>query len=101
MERGQNPRCPHLRISAYEQQTADATAEPDRMREALAGVRVPTRVVHGDDDGMFTPANGELLASTIPGARLTLLTGRGHDLFLDPTGEVADLLLDHLERPTA
>jgi pimeloyl-ACP methyl ester carboxylesterase len=97
MERGQNPRCPHLRIPTHERKTADPTADPARLTQALADVRVPTRVLHGDDDGMFTPGNGELIAEAIPGALLTMLPGRGHDLFLDPTGEIADMLLEHLD----
>jgi pimeloyl-ACP methyl ester carboxylesterase len=96
MARGQNPRCPHMRIPAYEQRLADPAMASEAITAALGAVAVPTLVVNGDDDGTFTPVNAELIAATVPGARHVVLPGRGHDLFCDPTGEITGLLLDHL-----
>jgi pimeloyl-ACP methyl ester carboxylesterase len=96
LARGHNPRCPHLKIPGHEQRLADPAQRPEVREERLGRVGHPTLVVHGDDDGMFTPGNGEAIAAAIPGARRVVLPGRGHDLFCDPTGEIGSLLVEHL-----
>jgi pimeloyl-ACP methyl ester carboxylesterase len=96
LTRGYNPRCPHLKIPRHERRLADARQRPARRAELLRQVRQPTLVLHGDDDGMFTPGNGEAIVATIPGARRVVLPGRGHDLFCDPTGEITSLIVEHL-----
>jgi pimeloyl-ACP methyl ester carboxylesterase len=60
------------------QQAAVRTA-PDR-RAALAGVTVPTLVLHGDSDVMIRPEGGRATADAVPGARLVVLPGMGHEL---------------------
>lgn len=54
-------------------------AQPDRTA-ALASVQVPTLVVHGTDDPLVPVDAGVMLAQAIPGARLLLIEGMGHDL---------------------
>jgi pimeloyl-ACP methyl ester carboxylesterase len=49
-------------------------------REALAGVRTPTLVIHGDADPLVTLSGGERTAEVVPGAELLVLEGMGHDL---------------------
>jgi pimeloyl-ACP methyl ester carboxylesterase len=62
----------------------------DSSRAAqLAGVRVPTLVLHGKSDPLVPYACGEDTARRIPGARLVGIDGMGHDL---PPGVVARLL---------
>jgi pimeloyl-ACP methyl ester carboxylesterase len=63
--------------------------------EALKSLRVPTLVVHGTDDPMFPPAHGIAAAETIPGARLLMLEGLGHDLPRPLHGEFARAILAH------
>lgn len=53
--------------------------QPDRTR-ALAGVDVPTAVVHGMQDKMVHVSGGRATAAAIPGAELLLIDGLGHDL---------------------
>ncbi len=48
--------------------------------ESLQGVRVPTLVIHGQDDILVPIENGRLVASAVPGARLLELEGMGHDI---------------------
>jgi pimeloyl-ACP methyl ester carboxylesterase len=55
------------------------SASGDRT-EALRGVRVPTLVIHGDSDPLVRPSGGKATAKAIPGARLKLIEGMGHDL---------------------
>jgi pimeloyl-ACP methyl ester carboxylesterase len=46
----------------------------------LAEITVPALVIHGTDDPLFPPAHGEALARQIPGAKLLLIDGLGHEL---------------------
>jgi pimeloyl-ACP methyl ester carboxylesterase len=48
--------------------------------EALRRLSVPTVVIHGTDDRMCHPSGGRATAEAIPGARLELIAGMGHDL---------------------
>ncbi|GAA3230018.1 alpha/beta fold hydrolase [Nonomuraea helvata] len=60
-------------------QLAAIMASPDRT-ELLAGVRVPTLVVHGEADQLIPVAAAHATAAAIPGARLVTYPGMGHDL---------------------
>ncbi len=46
---------------------------------ALAAVRVPTLVLHGDADQLIDASGGRRTAEAIPGARFVLIEGLGHD----------------------
>jgi 3-oxoadipate enol-lactonase len=55
-----------------------------------SGIDAPTLVLHGSDDRVVDPRNGELLARRIPDARLQLFPGLGHLFFWeDPEGFAA------------
>jgi pimeloyl-ACP methyl ester carboxylesterase len=54
-------------------------ASGDRTR-ALHDVRIPAAVIHGDSDPLIRPVGGGLTAKAIPGARLKIVEGMGHDL---------------------
>lgn len=61
-------------------------AEEDRT-PALAAVRVPTLILHGDADTLVDVTGGMATAAAIPGARLEIVAGLGHDLpdtLIDP-----------------
>ncbi len=64
----------------------------------LAGLTVPTLVVHGEDDTLVPVANGRFLADTIPGAELVLIPGANHVFFTDAPELSAQLLLGWLDR---
>jgi pimeloyl-ACP methyl ester carboxylesterase len=49
-------------------------------RARLAQVRVPTLVLHGEDDPLVKLPAGEDTARHIPGARLVTIPGWGHDI---------------------
>jgi pimeloyl-ACP methyl ester carboxylesterase len=49
--------------------------------DRLADVHAPTLVVHGTEDVVVDPANADLLAERIPGARVERFQGCGHLLF--------------------
>ncbi|MFC3457839.1 alpha/beta fold hydrolase [Massilia haematophila] len=54
-------------------------AAPDRS-ELLATIAAPTLVIHGASDPLVPLACGEDTAARIPGARLEVIQGMGHDL---------------------
>jgi pimeloyl-ACP methyl ester carboxylesterase len=61
----------------------------------LRGLRVPTLVIHGTEDRMLAPINGDLVASLVPGARLELLDGAGHLFFWERPQRSAQLVREH------
>ncbi len=64
-------------------------------RSRLADVRVPTLVLHGEDDPLVKLAAGEDTAASIPGARLVTIPGWGHDIPLPLIGRVASEIVAH------
>jgi pimeloyl-ACP methyl ester carboxylesterase len=62
------------------------------LRSRLAAVTLPTLVVWGDSDGIFTPDYGRAYAAAIPGARFELLPDTGHV----PQIESPELLLERI-----
>jgi len=61
----------------------------------LAEIAAPTLVVHGTEDKMIPVANGELIASLIPGARLEVFDGVGHLFWWEQPERSAELLRAH------
>ena len=57
-----------------------AIARSGDRTEGLAGVDVPTLVVHGADDPLIRVAGGEATAKAIPGAKLLVIEGMGHEI---------------------
>ena len=55
------------------------TASGDRT-QALRNVQLPATVIHGSRDPLVRPAGGRATARAIPGARLRMIEGMGHDL---------------------
>ena len=60
-------------------QRAAVIASADR-RGALARLRVPALVIHGEQDPVIRPRGGRATAAALPGARLVTYPGMGHDL---------------------
>jgi pimeloyl-ACP methyl ester carboxylesterase len=54
-------------------------ASPSR-KQALRAVRLPTLIIHGAADPLLPLAHGRATAEAIPGARLLVIDGMGHDL---------------------
>ncbi len=63
--------------------------------EALAALNVPTLVIHGDADRLVPPANGQATADAIPGARLEIVPGMGHDYPPQLWDTMVDLITAH------
>jgi pimeloyl-ACP methyl ester carboxylesterase len=60
--------------------------------EALRGLSVPTLVIHGEADPLVSVAAGRATADAIPGARLLLIPGMGHDLPAPVWPQVVDAI---------
>jgi pimeloyl-ACP methyl ester carboxylesterase len=61
----------------------------------LRDVEAPTLVLHGTEDRVVPPANAELLARAIAGARLERLEGAGHMFWWEQPRRSAELVRSH------
>jgi pimeloyl-ACP methyl ester carboxylesterase len=52
----------------------------NNRKKALASITVPTLVIRGTGDPVVPPEAGIDTAEALPGARLMLIEGMGHDL---------------------
>lgn len=64
----------------------------------LPRIKVPTLVIHGRDDPLVPLAGGQDTARRIPGARLEVIDGMGHDLPPGVVQRLLPLLLAHFAR---
>lgn len=71
-DRSHNPRGVLRQLHAV-------SASGDRTR-ALEGLDLPVTVIHGTRDPLIRPSGGRATARAIPGARLRMIEGMGHDL---------------------
>ena len=67
--------------------------------ERLPGVGAPTLVIHGTADELIPVANGRVIASLIPGARLETFEDVGHLFFWEEPARSAELLRSHAAVP--
>jgi pimeloyl-ACP methyl ester carboxylesterase len=88
-ERGIHP------AGAARQMAAIVTAR-DRTAQ-LRHVRVPTTVIHGDQDPLVSVSGGRATAAAVPGAELLILPEMGHDL----PRELWPQIIDAIVRTTA
>jgi pimeloyl-ACP methyl ester carboxylesterase len=88
-DRGLNP-------AGSTRQLAAIIASGDRT-PLLRTITVPTVVIHGRKDRLVPTSGGRATAKAIPGARLVIIDGMGHDL---PRGAWPQLL-DEIERNAA
>ena len=66
-------------LDGRDRQWAAVRAVPDRAPN-LRGVRVPSLVIHGREDVVVDLSGGEATAAAIPGCRLLVIDGMGHEL---------------------
>ena len=80
-KRGQGGRCFDRGIhpAGAARQLAAILAAPDRT-ERLRQLGTPTTVIHGDADPLVNVSGGRATARAIPGARLVVIPGMGHDM---------------------
>ncbi len=79
----------------FARQLAAILADEDRA-PALAAVRVPTLVIHGDADPLVPLAGGQATAAAVPGASCKIFKGMGHDLPEPLSPEIAAAIINHI-----
>ncbi len=89
-ERGHNPRGVLRQLHAI-------VASGDRTA-ALRKLDLPATVIHGTRDPLVRPSGGRATARAIPGARLRIFEGMGHDLPRELWPVFADEFVDTARR---
>jgi pimeloyl-ACP methyl ester carboxylesterase len=64
------------------------------VADRLADIRIPTLVLHGDQDRMVPIENGRRLAAHLSSARLVVYPGAGHMFFVEQAEAVNEALRD-------
>ena len=78
-------------------QLAAVLAAGNRTRD-LRRISVPTLVIHGRKDRLVAPSGGRATARAIPGARLDMVDGMGHDLPRGVWPRLIEGIVDNAER---
>jgi pimeloyl-ACP methyl ester carboxylesterase len=86
-DRGHDPAGPGRQLGAI-------IASGDRTAE-LKHIRVPTLVIHGSKDKMVAKSGAVATAKAIPGARLMIVEGMGHDLPEAAWPQLVPAIADH------
>jgi pimeloyl-ACP methyl ester carboxylesterase len=92
-ERGYDP-------AGSARQLAAIVTSGDRSAQ-LRGISTPTVVIHGTRDRMVRPSGGRATAALIPGARLVLIPGMGHDLPRGAWDRIVDAIAANAARADA
>ncbi len=86
-DRGHDPAGPGRQLGAI-------IASGDRTAE-LRRIAAPTLVIHGSKDRMVSLSGGKATAQAIPGARLMVIEGMGHDLPEAAWPQLIPAIADH------
>ena len=65
---------------------------------ALNDLDVPTLVIHGEDDPLIRASGGKATAEAIPGSRLLIIPGMGHDLPPATWSQIVAAIVDNARR---
>ncbi len=85
--------CP----DGYQRQYLAIAAAAGRVA-LLRSIRAPTLVLHGRDDPLFPVACARSTAEHIPGAKLELIDGWGHDFPEALVADLVDSIVNHARR---
>jgi pimeloyl-ACP methyl ester carboxylesterase len=69
-------------------------ASGDRTKK-LASIEAPTLVIHGTVDKLIRPSGGRATAKAIPGSKLMMIEGMGHDLPRGAWPQLIDAIDEH------
>ena len=64
-------------------------------REKLKSVKLPTLVIHGDADPLVPVEGGKDTAASIPGAKLLIIEGMGHDIPVEMAPQIIQAISEH------
>ena len=85
-----------IRDDSY-RKTLEASVAQDRDAP-IENIRVPTRIVAGDEDTVYSPDLARDMARRIPGADLVIMKGAGHLANLEQPERFNEILLEFLAR---
>jgi pimeloyl-ACP methyl ester carboxylesterase len=66
------------------------------VSERLGGIKPPALVLAGDQDKLTPPKYAKFLADKIPGARLEIIAGGGHMMFIEQTRDFNRAVLEFM-----
>jgi pimeloyl-ACP methyl ester carboxylesterase len=69
--------------------------------DRLAGLAMPTLVIHGETDQLVPAENGRIIARAVPRARLVMIPHASHIFFTDQLEASSEALLAFLEAPAS
>lgn len=81
-------------------QNAALMVSGDR-RPSLSAIQAPTLVIHGADDPLIPVEAGQDTALSIPGARLLVIDGMGHDLPTGAWAAIVSAIAQHVKQANA
>jgi pimeloyl-ACP methyl ester carboxylesterase len=84
-------------VGSSARQLAAILASGDRKDE-LRRITAPTLVIHGTADRLIAPSGGRATARAIPGARLLMIEGMGHDLPPGVWPQILDAIAENAGR---
>ena len=90
--RGQLPRDLYRRFY-----TSDIDDPGLELRPILSTLRVPTLVLHGEEDCIAPLEGGRYMAEHIPDARFYTFKGRGHGLIWTAIGEFVQVVREFIQ----
>ena len=70
-------------------------------KPALAGLTLPTLVIHGDRDPLVPVVHGKDVAEAVPGAELLIIEGMGHYLSREAWPSIVAAIVAHTRRTRA
>jgi pimeloyl-ACP methyl ester carboxylesterase len=86
--------------AGYARQLAAIITAADRTPD-LRRVQMPTLVIHGTKDKLVRPSGGRATARAIPGSKLLLIEGMGHDLPRGAWPRIVDAIAEVAEKGEA
>ncbi|QCW50099.2 alpha/beta hydrolase [Nocardioides dongxiaopingii] len=88
----------HWLVLGHDDSDDSDDSDDNRPAPDVHHLAVPTLVVHGSHDPLFPLAHGEALAAAVPGARLLVVEGMGHQV---PPRSTWDVVLPAIHAHTA
>lgn len=64
-------------------------------KSSIASIKAPTLVIHGDGDPLMSVEGGRETAQLIPGAKLLIINGMGHDMPKETWSKIIDAISSH------
>ncbi|MBG0776640.1 MAG: alpha/beta fold hydrolase [Desulfovibrionaceae bacterium] len=70
-------------------------------KSSIASIKAPTLVIHGDKDPFMPVEGGRETARLIPGAKLLVIEGMGHDLPTETWPTITNAMAEHMSAARA